>query len=601
MATNVEKLLKLLQNQESSSFQDSNESFIDKDIYKTTMCKYRRNTDIYDFVRDFTDMVQNSKDETDAKATYAEMLLDRLHLPERQELATCHELDSMNVEEIKKALCETFGGKKAYRKYEKLFRKLTKESHVEMYKHFKQTLSNWKNYNYCREVNKKRRLDDEDFITNFVKSLSTAEKRFIKVEIKLKQITTIRELSDYLCKHGDEYDNSDSDSDSDASTSRREKEQENASKKKVITLEREIKEFKKKISEFEKSKHTLNTVQSQSEQINTQITEQLATEESKCLKDTRETNTKLTTFLSTMQEEMQKQSFNTQQMVNSLQEERRSIINTLQEQKSNEPYKPRYREQSPNRYENRSRSYSPGRQDRNYRPHNNSDRYRGNNSDRNNNNSYNSDKNNNNSYNNDRNSNNSYNNDRNNNNSYNNDNNNNNNYNNDRNNNSNYNNNRSRSRERNPRFSRGAASRSPSPTSNTCHSCKGEHWQIECPFYTREEKEVELLKMLEKHVQINGQDPKKEDELRERYKIPKGKLNQTLNHDMNKPVGGKGHFCKWCRTRGHNMMICTHYCPICEKLGHGWRECKSNPQLVEQRKQGLHNLITRLKFYSNQN
>ena len=459
-------------------------------------------------------MVQASKNEVAGKATYAEMLLDRLHLPERQELATLHDLENMNVEEIKKALCQTFGGKKAYKKYEKFFRKLTKAPDVEIYKHFKQTYTNWKNYNYCREVNKKKQLDDDDFITNFLKSLSQEEKRFLKVEIKKKQIKTIRELSDYLSKHGDEYDNSDSDTDSDASMTPKDKEQGSVEKKKILALEKEMREYKKKFLELEKSKFAVNTVQTQAEEIESQITNKLPNDESQCMKDTKETNSKITSFLSNMQDEMKKQSFHTQQMFNSVQEERRSIINTLQEQKNNEPYKPRYRDQSPNIYENRSRSFSPGRQDRNYRPYNNSDRYRGNNNDRNNNNNYNNDRNNNTNYNNDRNNNNNYNSNRNNNNSYNSDNNNNNTYNNE---------NRSRSRERNPRFSRGATSRSPSPTSNTCHSCKGEHWQIECPFYTREEKEVELLKMLDKHTQINGQDPKKENELRERYKIPKGK------------------------------------------------------------------------------
>ena len=177
--------------------------------------------------------------------------------------------------------------------------------------------------------------------------------------------------------------------------------------------------------------------------------------------------------------------------------------------------------------------------------------------------------------------------------------------------NSNYNNNygshnnpqRGRSRSPMQSNNRNDRSRSPSPTSHRgCFACgpKHDHWLIECDVATREEKETELIKILDKQKKMNnGQlPPGKEEILRDQFKIPKGKINQMLTHDKSKDPPGQGHFCKWCYVKNHSMFICKNYCPICEQTGHGWQACTRDSDLVEKRKQRWAALLARLTVYS---
>ena len=143
-------------------------------------------------------------------------------------------------------------------------------------------------------------------------------------------------------------------------------------------------------------------------------------------------------------------------------------------------------------------------------------------------------------------------------------------------------------------------SRSPSPTpsNNKCFMCKEEHWMIECPHLTREEKELELYKILQRKQKQGNNDPMMEEQLRRKYGIAKVKKNKAHTHDHSIPVTGSGHYCKWCNVKGHSMWICPRYCSICEKEGHNWENCKSNPPFVNNRKLKLQSTLKRFKLYS---
>ena len=159
-----------------------------------------------------------------------------------------------------------------------------------------------------------------------------------------------------------------------------------------------------------------------------------------------------------------------------------------------------------------------------------------------------------------------------------------------------------RGRSRSPGPGYNNRSRSPSPTTEKCFACQGSHWKIRCPGLTREEKEVELLKIIEKNKRLNGGSisDNQEKGLYDKFQIEKTKVNQTLLHDKSKEPAGTttGHYCKWCHARGHNMLICKYYCPICEQVGHGWQTCTKDTNLVQKRMGMFKNVMDRLSVYA---
>jgi hypothetical protein len=140
-------------------------------------------------------------------------------------------------------------------------------------------------------------------------------------------------------------------------------------------------------------------------------------------------------------------------------------------------------------------------------------------------------------------------------------------------------------------------SHSPTPRDNTCYACNEPHWIINCPYSTRIERELELLKVLQRLKDKGTYSKKREEELRAMHNCPEGKRNRYLEHDQGHQPAGNGHYCKWCHTRGHSTWICPKFCAVCEESGHGWESCTKDPSLVAQRKDKYGPLIQRFKVY----
>jgi hypothetical protein len=140
-------------------------------------------------------------------------------------------------------------------------------------------------------------------------------------------------------------------------------------------------------------------------------------------------------------------------------------------------------------------------------------------------------------------------------------------------------------------------SHSPTPKDTTCFACGEGHWIINCTYSTRVERELELIKVLQKLKDNGSFTPEREAKLRDNNNIPVGKRNRYLDHDQTRQPQGTGTYCKWCHIRGHSTWICNRFCCICETEGHGWETCTSNPQLVATRQIKYKNLLSRMKFY----
>ena len=467
-----------------------------------------------------------------------EAFLERLSFDARTKLLGQSDVQMLTYSQLRVCACKALGGSDSVDRKLIEFQMIRKQTSERMEDFTSRVASAWATYNFCRAVNDLSEEDDKVFIEKFLTLLPTDIQPLLNLQLKMSNVETIQHLQTYMHSYGSVFDPKR------AHTMQNNIEQQ--LKKEIDTLKKQLIQQNRQQQAIGSSTFALTNVQADTHKLDQEIQAKLNNTQSNALKDVKEENKQMKTLLNNIQTQLQAQAAETQRAKSELQQQQRALSH-LHQISQNRDFD--YRQD----YRHRDRSRSPSRDYRspsrdNYRNQNNTNHRARN------------------PYNND------------------------------------YNNTSYRSRSSSPHRER---SRSPSPTpqNNKCFACGEQHWMIECPHLTREEKETELFKIIKRKERQDGTHMSKENEtaLRNKYNIPYTKPNKSRTHDENKPVTGKGHFCKWCHTRGHSMFICPWYCPICEEDGHGWENCTKNIPFVTQRKDKFANFLKRLRIYSNSN
>ena len=570
--TSFQNFFTMMQNQlggkNFSRTSNTNEISYDKDPNRTGIKKFDMNqtdTDIFFWIKNFQDHVSDRFNTDEQKK---EALLERLTFDSKQFLKALQDIDSMDYAELLFKVCEAFGGANAEAKKYNDFRNVRKRPNEKMENFTIRAIQAWNNYNFCRQVHDKQPENDRIFLETFLTLLEDKHATLsISLAISSEKIETTKDLQAYMHNHGKSYDPIQIDTSTQAQIRLQHR---------VAELEKQLRDVNKKNQSLDTGSFAVTNIQQESTRLQQKIDMEQNIHNSRALEDAKETTQRLTTMVNNLQNSLLQTRAESQKHQNELQQQARVISNLqqiTQENNAEKPYK--QREWNP-RYNNNYRGRSPSPQ-RNYSDNNRyNSNYKGNNnyndSNRHNNN-YGSSRGNN------HNDNNKYN----------------NNYGGYKGSNDNY---RQRSRSPSP-YSARSRSPSPTPMNSKCFACGEAHWMVSCPYLTREERETELFKIINKIVKKDGSITKeKETSLRNTYNIPATKPNQSKTHDESKDPPGRGHFCKWCYVRGHSMFICQHYCPICETKGHGWETCNKDATLVATRKQKLATLLQRFKLYS---
>jgi hypothetical protein len=144
---------------------------------------------------------------------------------------------------------------------------------------------------------------------------------------------------------------------------------------------------------------------------------------------------------------------------------------------------------------------------------------------------------------------------------------------------------RSRSPERGRTGGQPSRSRSRSPSPHEgCHGCGEEHFSIQCPYKTNEERELKLFYK----VYSGRLGAEEEAQLRRQHNLenlPENRYKIAKKQYIHIKVGDKkSGYCHWCNTKKfHNTIYCDKYCPLCKQEGHWWGQCSRETERAQKR------------------